>query len=114
MHVRLGHLDVVQTHDGIELDRPHFGALAHDLLVDLAFRGHVDDGIAIEERRAGEAPAGLEASAVRIALLDGAEAREPKYPSTCGRKSTGSKSMAFMAKIQTKMVKPREATKVDL
>ncbi len=81
VHVRLGDLDVMQAHHGIELDRPHLGPLAHHLLVDLAFRRHVDDGIAIEQGRTGETASGRQAALLGIALFDGPEVRRDARPS---------------------------------
>ena len=76
VHVGLDHLDIVQAHDRIELDGPHLRALAHHLLVDLAVGRHVDDEVALQQRRAAEAAPVLEAAPIGVALLDGAESRE--------------------------------------
>ena len=54
MHVGLGDLDVVQPHDGIDVDRVRLGALAHDLPMHLALGRHVDDEIAADLRLAAE------------------------------------------------------------
>ena len=48
-------LDIVKAHDRIDLDRMRLGALAHDLAMDLAFGGHVDDEIAADPRLTAEA-----------------------------------------------------------
>ena len=52
-------LDVIEAHDGIDVDRMALGALAHHLPVDLAFGRHVDDEIAADpapgSRAAGRA-----------------------------------------------------------
>ena len=67
----------MQPHHRIELDRPHLGALAHDLLVHLAIGGHVDRQIAQDRRLAAEPATRGEAAALAIALLDRAG------PETC-------------------------------
>ena len=67
VHVGLGDLDVVQPGRGIELDRAGLGALADDLLVDLALRRHVDDDVALELRLAAEPAPGGEARCGRSA-----------------------------------------------
>ena len=38
VHVGLAHLDIIEAHDGIDDDRMGFGALAHDLAMDLRIR----------------------------------------------------------------------------
>ena len=70
VHVGLGDLDIVEGHDRIEGDRPAVGGLPHDLAMDLALGGNVDDDIAAELRLAAEAPAGFQRAAdVGVALL---------------------------------------------
>ena len=64
VHVRLGDLDVAKAHDRIDFDRMGFGALAHDLAMDLAFGRHVDDEIAAYPGLASESPAGGKRSAL--------------------------------------------------
>ncbi len=76
VHVGLGDLDVVEAGGGVHGDLPGLGALAHDLLVDLGFGRHVDDGVALELRLAAEAAAGGEAADAVVALLDGVPGRE--------------------------------------
>jgi hypothetical protein len=70
VHVRLCDLDVVQAHDGVQLDLARIGILAHDLAVDLAARRNVDDDVALHLRRAGEPMARDQAAAVCVARLD--------------------------------------------
>ncbi len=71
VHVGLGDLDIVQPHDGIDVDGMRLGALAHDLTMNLALRRHVDDEIAAELRLTSEPAARLQRPAlVDIALLD--------------------------------------------
>ena len=71
MHVGLGDLDVMQPHDGIDIDRMGLGALAHELTMHLAFGRHVDDEIAANFRLTAEPSAVAQRAAlVRIALLD--------------------------------------------
>src|SRR5579872_6896680 len=77
MHIGLAHLDIVEAHDRIDLDRLRFGALAHDLALNLRIRRHVDDEIAADFRLAAEAAAVLERSALLdIALLDAVPGRD--------------------------------------
>ena len=54
--LRLGHLDEVQPHDGIDLDRMRIGLLAHDLAVHLALGRHVDDDVSGKPSGAAEPP----------------------------------------------------------
>ena len=75
VHVRLLDLHVMQPHDRIELDRARVGFLAHDLPMDLAARGHVDHHIREHAGGAGQAPAGGERLAPRIARLGLREGR---------------------------------------
>ncbi len=71
VHVGLADLDIVKAHDRIDLDRMRLGALAHDLAMDLAFRGHVDDEIAADPRLTAEAASLAQGPAlVGVALLD--------------------------------------------
>ncbi len=71
MHVGLGDLDIMQPHDGIDLDGVRLGALAHDLPVNLALRRHVDNQVAADLRLTAEPPPRLQRPAlVDIALLD--------------------------------------------
>src|SRR5271155_3750972 len=63
MHVGLAHLDIVQAHDGVDLDRMSFEAFAHDLAMDLRVRRHRDDEIAADFRLATEATARREGAA---------------------------------------------------
>ena len=70
VHVGLGDLDVVEPGGGVEGDGAGLGALADDLLVDLGFGGHVDDGVGEELGLAAEAAAGGEAADAVVALLD--------------------------------------------
>ena len=56
VHVRLLHLHVVQAHHRIQLDRARVGLLAHHLAMHLAARGHVDDHVGLDARRARQAP----------------------------------------------------------
>ena len=76
VHVGLLHFEIVEAGDRIDLDGARLGALAHHLLVHLAFGRHVDDDIAQELRLAGQPAAGDQAALVVVALLDGGECRE--------------------------------------
>src|SRR5712671_278527 len=76
VHVRLLHLNVVQAYDRIELDHVRVGVLAHHLAVDLTARGHVDDHVALDARRARQAPAFGHGHAPRVALFRLAERRQ--------------------------------------
>src|SRR5690625_1090511 len=71
VHVGLLDLDVVQPHRGIELDVADLGALADNLLVDLAVGGHIDDQIVEQQCLAREAPSRLLALARMKTFLDG-------------------------------------------
>ncbi len=55
VHVRLLDLDVVQMDDGIERDRPCVRRLAHDLPMYLTTGRHIDDEVARDSGRAGQA-----------------------------------------------------------
>ncbi len=63
VHVGLGDLDIVEAEHGIELDVADLGALADDLLVDLALGRDVDQRVGLERGLAGEAAAGCQALA---------------------------------------------------
>jgi len=76
VHVGLGDLDVMQAHGGIELDCDRLDRLAHDLAMDLALRRHVDDDVAHQPRRAGEAAAGEQRLPRRESCLGLAERRQ--------------------------------------
>ena len=65
--VGLAHLDVVQPHDRIDLDRVRVGLLAHDLAMQLALRRHVDDEVAGDARVAPEPPVGGQARRSAVA-----------------------------------------------
>ena len=54
--IGLAHLDVVEPHDRVDLDRMRVGLLAHHLAVQLALGRHVDDEIAADLRVAAEPP----------------------------------------------------------
>ena len=66
---RLLHLDVVQPHDRVDVDRVGVGLLAHDLAVDLRLRGHVDHQVAADLRVASEPAVGRQAVALAVPLL---------------------------------------------
>ena len=55
LHVGLVHLDVAELDDRIALDDARLGALPDDLPVDLHVLRHVDDEVALDGGRAGEA-----------------------------------------------------------
>ena len=81
MHVGLGNLDEAQAHDRVDANRMHFGALAHHLPVDLAVGRDVDDGIAVDLRRAAEPAArGEPRPLLVVAPLDRPEFREMLDP----------------------------------
>ena len=68
-------LDVVESDDGIDRERPTGDALAHDLTVDLALWRHVDHDVAEERRGAGQAAVLPERRARQLVLgLDRARA----------------------------------------
>ena len=70
LHVGLLDLDVVQPDDRVEADLAHLGALADDLLVDLAVRRDVDHHVAQQLGLAGQPAALLHALVARpVALL---------------------------------------------
>jgi hypothetical protein len=70
VHVGLLDFDEVQAHGRVELDRADLGALAHDLLVDLALGRNVDDDSAEGLGLAGKRAPGDQAAFVVIAPLD--------------------------------------------
>ena len=76
VHVGRLHFDVVEPHDGIELDVVRFGGFAHHLPVHLAVGRHVDDHVAQDLRRAGESSARRHRRSATVLLFDGAEWRE--------------------------------------
>ena len=45
VHVRLGHLNIIKLGGGVQNNIAGLGALAHDLLVHLAFGRHVNDHV---------------------------------------------------------------------
>ena len=53
VHVGLGHLDVVQLHQRVQLDVAGLGFLAHDLAMHLAAFRHVDDDVCLDLGLAG-------------------------------------------------------------
>ena len=55
MHVGFAHLDQAQPDDRIHFDLPVIGGLAHKLVVNLAFRRHINDDIRLQRRLAGQA-----------------------------------------------------------
>jgi hypothetical protein len=44
----------VQTNDRIDREGGHSGSFSHHLSVDLALRGHVDDNVVVDVRRASQ------------------------------------------------------------
>ena len=66
-----GHLDVVQAERRVDDDRAEVEILAHDLAVDLAGGGYVDDGVADDAGRATEAVAGIQRAVAVVVDLDG-------------------------------------------
>ena len=86
VHVRLADLDVMQAHHRIDFDRMLFGALAHDLAMDLALGRHVDDEIAADLRLAAEPPSRRQRAAlVGVALLDRVPGRRVSRRATRSR-----------------------------
>ena len=71
LHVGLAHLDQIEAHHRIDVDRMGLGALAHDLAMDLRFGGNVDDEIAADLRLAAEAAAWLQGAALVDVTLFG-------------------------------------------
>src|SRR6185369_16402499 len=76
MHIGLGDLDVMEADGGVELDRDRLDRLAHDLAMDLAVSRHVDDDVAEDVRRAGEASSLRQRLAFAVAPLDLREGRQ--------------------------------------
>ena len=70
VHVRLGHLDVDGPRGRVHHDVAHRGRLADDLLVDLAFGGHVNHDIAHHLGLAAQAAALCQAPDRLVAFLD--------------------------------------------
>jgi hypothetical protein len=70
VHVRFFDLDQDDARGGVHGDRARGGGLAHDLAVDLAFGGHVDDDVALHGGLAAEAAAIGETADAVIAFLD--------------------------------------------
>ncbi len=100
-HVRLADRDRMQTHDGVDDDRPLLGGLSHDLTVDLALGRHVDGEVATDRRLAAEPAPGRErAPLVDEALLDRApRARvvEPGFEGMLGEVAFGDVDLAAAA-----------------
>ncbi len=69
-------LDVVETHDGVDLDRMGVGLLAHDLPVHLALGRDVDDELALDVGGAAEAAACREALVGGVRALHRTDRRE--------------------------------------
>ena len=69
VHVGLVDLDVAELHRGVALDDAVGCRLAHDLRVDHRVLRHVDDEIAEDQRRAGEAAAFGQAAHALVALF---------------------------------------------
>ena len=66
-------LDVVEPHDGVDLDRVRVGLLAHDLTVHLALGRDVDHELALDVCGAAEAAARREALVGRVCALHRAD-----------------------------------------
>ena len=100
VHVGLHHLDHHQARGRVHGDRLGGGRLAHDLAVDLAFGGHVDDDIAHDLGLAAEAAAFLEPAHAVIAGLDlvpVAERAVAHGDAVLGEIAVGGRDLAFGA-----------------
>ena len=82
-HVRLANLDIVQPDDRIDLDRMLFGALAHHLPVNLAFRRHVDDQVA-----QGSSPGSRGAAPAQAVRACRRSVARPRSSASHGRRGT--------------------------
>ena len=69
VHVGLVHLDIAKLYGGVALDDPVDRRLAHHLGVDDGVLGHVDDEVALDGCRAGEAAALGQPADPLVALL---------------------------------------------
>ena len=76
MHVRLLDLDVIEPRRQIARDVAGLGALPHHLRVDGDVGRNVDDEIALDFRRAGEAAVGRQRAHALVALLGVGERRQ--------------------------------------
>ena len=74
--IGLAHLDVVQPHDRVDLDRVGVGFLAHHLAMQLALGRHVDHEVAPDACVAAEPAVGGEPAAFAVARLGLAERGE--------------------------------------
>src|SRR6056297_3848671 len=70
VHVGFLHLDQNDPRGGVHGDRARRGGLAHHLAVHLAFRGNVDDDVALNRGLTAEAASLLQAAHTVIAFLD--------------------------------------------
>ena len=76
VHVGLLDLDIAKLHGRVALDDAVARRLAHDLRVDHRVLRHVDDEVALDRRRAGEAALFRQAANAVVALLLGAARRD--------------------------------------
>ena len=76
VHVGFVDLDIAELDGGVALDDAVGGGLAHDLRVDDRVLRHVDDEIAQDLRRAGQAAALRQAADAVVALFLGAARRD--------------------------------------
>ncbi len=100
VHVGLGDLDIIEADRRIELDRHRLDRLAHDLAMDLARLRHVDDDVAEDRRRAGEAPPLVQPLALAVASLDlgeGAEMRCARHDAVLRELALGEVHLAAPA-----------------
>ena len=79
VHIGLLHLHIMQTDNGMQLDRTHIRFLAHDLAMHLAGGRHVDDNIGQYLCRAGQAATLGQRLAARVAHLRLAEWRQALF-----------------------------------
>ena len=70
MHIGLTHLDKTEPDDRVHLDLPIVSGLADKLVVNLAFRRHIDDHIGLQCRLARQSPAGSKPLFVGITGFD--------------------------------------------
>ena len=76
VHIGLLYLDEVQPDHRVEVNVVRLGGLSHHLTVHLAGRGHVDDHVALQQRRARQPTPGRQRLGGAVGLLDGAVAAE--------------------------------------
>ena len=98
MHVGLLYLHEIEPRGGVHHHGPRACGLAYDLLVNLAFGGHVDDDIALHRRLTAKSPPVEKPALVLVALLDAVPFRQgrgfrddPEF----GKLAVGGRDLAF-------------------